>query len=128
MSRIHAAILIGEHPRVDAVVGAAKARGLVTSYLNNTNAQHWEMMSDPRAQDTWRAFRALDRQLADHLLGLADRIARSTTSRPSRSVTPPEILFFDDRAENVRGGAGGRLARRADPNRRTHRGADRGGA
>jgi len=102
VSRIHAAFLIDEHPRVDEVILAAKSRGLLTSCLSNTNAQHWEMMSDPRRTDIWRAFRALDRRLASHLLGMSkpDRAIYDAATR-ALEATPSEILFFDDRAENV---------------------------
>ena len=103
VARLHRAILIGEHDGVHSVVAAAKERGLSTACLSNTNAFHWDVMHDPAAPpDRWRAFRALDQKLASHLLGMAkpDRQIYDSAAR-MLGAAPEEILFFDDREENI---------------------------
>jgi FMN phosphatase YigB (HAD superfamily) len=91
--------LIEEYPGVFTLVQELKERGHRTACLSNTNAEHWDLLTQPQL---FPAIGLLDAQLASHLLGC---------SKPSQEilvkfeeVTPSDrgrIYFFDDNADNV---------------------------
>jgi glucose-1-phosphatase len=106
VARIHDAWLLGEYAGMDRLVAELNAlAGLRTACLSNTNHRHWMMMAgngEPSSRPEFPAFRGLAHRHASHLLGLAKphpEIYREFERRTSRSGR--EILFFDDRAENV---------------------------
>ncbi len=94
--------LIDLYPGVSALLDRIRVAGLTTACLTNTNARHWRMLADP-----WGRFGALaklDHRFASHLLA-----ARKPDPAVHRCVegrlgaAPEEILFLDDRPENVEG-------------------------
>ena len=113
-ARVHRAILIDEYPGVFDLVKELKERGHRTACLSNTNAEHWEALTQPAI---YPALGLLDAQLASHLL---------ECSKPSdeilakfEAITSAErgsIYFFDDNADNVASAIGfGWQAHRVDP-------------
>lgn len=98
-ARVHRAILIEEYHGVFDLVQELKERGHRTACLSNTNAEHWDLLTQPQL---FPAIGLLDAQLASHLLGC---------SKPSEeilvkfeeitSVEQGTIYFFDDNPENV---------------------------
>jgi putative hydrolase of the HAD superfamily len=97
---VHDAWILGEYEGMDRLVGAIRAAGVETACLSNTNERHWELMT---AQPlTYRAFAALGRRHASHLLGLAKPDPAIYRAFEEHSGVPAGmIIFFDDRAENV---------------------------
>jgi FMN phosphatase YigB (HAD superfamily) len=103
--RIHDAWLIAEYPGVDRVVARlVETAGVETGLLSNTNAGHWRRHL-PGAGGTRPDFPTVGRlkhRHGSHLLGAAkpgEEIYRLFEERAG--VRGPEVLFFDDLAENV---------------------------
>jgi putative hydrolase of the HAD superfamily len=103
IARIHEAWLLGEYAGMDRLVAELNARdGLQTACLSNTNHRHWIVMGDTSSRSDFPAFRMLSHRHASHLLGIAKPhpdIYRAFERQTARSGR--EILFFDDREENV---------------------------
>ena len=81
------------------LVARLNAGGRVrTACLSNTNRAHWTLMQ----RGAFPAFQALQIRHASHILGVAKpspAIYRAFEERTGRSGA--EILFFDDREDNV---------------------------
>ena len=79
------------------------AAGVATACLSNTNESHWRIMNDP-AEAAHLQLHRLTYRFASHLVGarkpdpaIYARVERET------SVSPSQIIFFDDIAENIDG-------------------------
>ncbi len=97
--RIYTCIIQDEIPGVLELVQELNAGGLRTACLSNTNALHWPALTDPAR---YPAITALDVRYASHLMGVCKpdlQIYRMLERE--EHLEPQEILFFDDRAENV---------------------------
>ena len=96
---VHNGILRGEYAGATELVQDIHARGWQSACLSNTNAIHWEVLTDPAY---FPAVAALNHKLASHLLNL---------EKPSPAIyrhfeeatasDPTEIVFFDDLPANV---------------------------
>lgn len=96
---IYQAIIREEFPGIYTLVHALHDAGLKTACLSNTCAPHWTDLTDPRR---YPAICSLQFQHASHLFGVAKpdtRIYRRFEE--TTGMTPAEILFFDDRRENI---------------------------
>jgi len=99
LERINYCIIREEFPGVLEFVQELKANGLRTACLSNTNALHWPVLTDP---SLYPAICALDERYASHLLGVCKpdlQIYRLFERH--EHLEPKDILFFDDRADNV---------------------------
>lgn len=98
---VHRGILIEPFAGTLELVEELHASGVRTGILSNTNAPHWELMSDPAH---FPAIAALQVPALSHVL-------RSEKPRPEIyrmardlfGVEPAEILYLDDVEENVVG-------------------------
>ncbi len=106
--RAHDAISGEEQPGALALVDALHDAGVATACLSNTNHPHWVRLAHhdgvaPRAgEPEYPAVARLKRHFASHLLGLAKPdIAIYAEVERRVGLAGPDILFFDDRAENV---------------------------
>ena len=93
--------LRGPYPRLPEMLTALKSRRIRTACLSNTNARHWRIALDPAGP--YSAHLALiDHLFASHLIGAAkpDPAAYRHVEQVT-GVAAPNILFFDDREENV---------------------------
>jgi putative hydrolase of the HAD superfamily len=89
------------YPGAAELLDELKSRGLTTACLSNTNARHWDLLTTaPR----YAALQRLDHRLASHELRVmkpneqAYRRVESATG-----LWGEQVLFFDDRPENVEG-------------------------
>ncbi len=87
------------YPGSDVLVERIRAAGIPTACLSNTNAWHWEVMSDrERFPALWR----LDHRFASHLSRARKPDAAFYQALESElAVDPRSIVFFDDLPENV---------------------------
>lgn len=93
------AVIREEFPGIHDTVCALNAAGIVTACLSNTYAPHWVDLTNPAR---YPGIAALAHQHASHLLGAAKPDA-AIYQRFETAVgcAPAEILFFDDRRENI---------------------------
>jgi FMN phosphatase YigB (HAD superfamily) len=105
---LHDAWLRGEYSGMDDLIHALNRNGrFATACLSNTNRRHWELMEGIRSPlagngSSYPAFRALSHREASHHYGLvkpSPEVYRRFAAEIGAS--PEEILFFDDREENV---------------------------
>jgi FMN phosphatase YigB (HAD superfamily) len=120
LGRIHEGWLLGEFGEVAEIVRRLNATpGVISSCLSNTNRRHWEIME--REPERYAAFHALTRRWNSFELGLRKPDAEIYRAVESGSgVAAGQILFFDDREENVeaarqRGWRAELVAREGDP-------------
>jgi putative hydrolase of the HAD superfamily len=98
--RVFDAWLLGMYAGAADLIDELRARGYQTACLSNTNARHWDTLN--RHPD-YEPLRRLDYRLASHQLKVmkphenAYRRAEAATG-----VWGDQVLFFDDKAENVR--------------------------
>jgi len=105
---IHEAWILEEYAGVGGLIDDLHARGVPTGVLSNTNASHWRQLA-PHAEIAGHRARfetpGKARHLhASHLLGLAkpdEAIYHEFSKRTG--FAPPDIVFFDDLAENIDG-------------------------
>ena len=113
LMRLHDAWLLGEYDGLREIILELNGQ-IRTACLSNTNPPHWDLMvRDGRPAETapvptpfpraaFPAFQLLQQREASHLLGLAKPAAEIYAAFEQRSgCHGPEILFFDDREENV---------------------------
>jgi HAD superfamily hydrolase (TIGR01509 family) len=95
------AFLIGAYDGAAELVDELNARGVQTACLSNTNASHWRMMLDESSPAHFPLDRMTHR-FASHLCGFCkpDAAIFEHVERTS-GISPTQILFFDDLAENV---------------------------
>ena len=118
VERIFDAWIRGPYPGAGELIAELKSRGLRTACLSNTTSRHWRIMTDP-ANECGRELAHLDHLFASHLLRAAkpDPAAYRAVELAT-GVCANEILFFDDRDENVRAAQSiGWQARPIDPTR-----------
>ena len=97
VDRVHRAWTIDEYPGAAALVQQLNAAGVHTACLSNTNAAHWDMLSDIPT------IARLITPLASHLMGLhkPDRAIYEVAEAAFGGPRGREIIFFDDLPENV---------------------------
>lgn len=103
VARVHAAWIAGEYPGVPALFDAIEAKGRAEiGILSNTSAAHWARLGPPEFPSLPRARHAH----ASHRLRAA-KPSPLAYARYQEAVgrSGEEILFFDDRAENVEAAA-----------------------
>lgn len=93
---VHNAWMLGEYPGVVHLVDRLSRSGFATAALSNTNHVHWTRIGG------FPAIMRMDHLLASHQLGLhkPDPAIYRAVERHT-GWAGPEILFFDDTAENV---------------------------
>jgi HAD superfamily hydrolase (TIGR01509 family) len=97
--RIFDAWLLGLYPGANELIVELKARGLVTGCLSNTNDRHWQTMM---ARPEYAALRGLDHRFASHELRVMKPAAAAYRHvERATGFAGGEILFFDDKPENV---------------------------
>jgi putative hydrolase of the HAD superfamily len=93
---VHEAWMLGEYPGLGPVIDVVHRLGLETAALSNTNAEHWRQMA------AYPAVQRLRHRLASHELGLRKPDPAIYQALERRlHVTGPDIVFFDDLAENL---------------------------
>lgn len=100
---VHDAWLLGEYPGARELVADIHGRdGVRTGMLSNTNARHWA-----RREHDFPTAGTLHHQHASHLLGLAKPDAAIFRAfERETGFAGPEIVFFDDLADNVEAARG----------------------
>lgn len=101
---IHDCWLLGEFAGVAALIEEWNLRpGHRTACLSNTNARHWELLSSEALRPgAFAGFRAIQERHASQILRLRKPDAEIYRACARALGTEPgEILFFDDRPENV---------------------------
>lgn len=98
---MYLAVIRDEFPGISDVIDRMKAAGIHTACFSNTCELHWPALTDPAR---YPGIAALDMRHASHLLG-ARKPDRQGYLKFCQAVghAPAEILFFDDREENVLG-------------------------
>lgn len=122
--RVHDAWLIEEYRGARELIEELRERNVETALLSNTNQRHWQrhLAVDGKAGD-FPAISLLEHRCASHLLGHAkpDRaifVAAAAAFVRDRGAPREsrDVLFFDDREENVRAArSAGWHAERIDP-------------
>jgi glucose-1-phosphatase len=127
LTRVHDAISQEEHAGALALVDELHDAGVETACLSNTDHAHWTRLvhhdgTAPRTGDPeYPSVARLKRHFASHLLALAkpDDAIYAEFERLT-GLRGPEILFFDDRIENIEGALRRNWrAHRIDPRRDT---------
>jgi len=96
---IYQAIIREEFPGMHRLVLAVKRAGMRTACLSNTCCTHWKDLTNPAL---YPAICALDFHHASHLFRCAKPNPRIYELFERATNYPPkDILFFDDRQENV---------------------------
>jgi putative hydrolase of the HAD superfamily len=89
------------YPGAAELLDELKSNGVTTACLSNTNARHWDLLTSlPR----YAALQRLDHRLASHELRVMK--PNEQAYRRVESATGfwgDQVLFFDDRPENVDG-------------------------
>ena len=99
MAAIYLGVIQGERPGIHDIVAGLQAAGYRTACLSNTCVLHWPVLTDPAL---YPGIARLDAQHASHLFG--ERKPGEAIYHCFEAATgtaPAEILFFDDRPENV---------------------------
>ena len=92
-------IIQDEFPGIAETVTALKAAGVATACLSNTCAPHWAEFQRP---ERYPAICALDFHHASHLFGVRKPDpAIYQQFEQATGYAPMQILFFDDRSENI---------------------------
>lgn len=112
---VHNGILIRPYDGTDVIVDELRAAGMLTGCLSNTNAPHWETMSNP---ELFRGPASLEVPGLSHLLKAEKPHAEIYRAFENLiRLDPTEILFFDDSPANVESArACDWNAERIDPN------------
>jgi putative hydrolase of the HAD superfamily len=107
---IHEAWTLKEYPgALELVRELNRLPGVVTACLSNTNEAHWRRLSNMDGSREYPSVLELQHHLASHLLGCAkpdpDIYARAHAAfselQGAPALSPEQIVFFDDLAENV---------------------------
>lgn len=104
VASIHDSWLLGEFDGVASLIEAWNRKpGHRTACLSNTNARHWELLSSEALRPAaFGGFRAIQERHASQLLRLRKPDAAIYHAcADALGAAPGEIIFFDDRAENV---------------------------
>jgi FMN phosphatase YigB (HAD superfamily) len=123
MKRAHYALSQGERPGALALIEELHEAGIMTACLSNTNEAHWTRLvhhdgAAPLAgAPEYPAVTGLQHRIASHLLRVTKPHAQIYLQfERLTGVRGRDILFFDDRAENVAAALDqGWRAERVDP-------------
>jgi len=97
--RVFDAWLLGMYPGAPELLDELAARGVKTACLSNTNARHWDLLSQ---RDAYRPLRRLDFRLASHQLRVMKPDERAyRRAEEATGFWGEQVLFFDDKPENV---------------------------
>lgn len=91
--------IVEMYPGIDELLSRLIDRGVTTALLSNTNALHWaQLEGDPR----YAPLRRVEHRFASHLIRARkpDAAAYEHVERTLK-VDSENILFFDDREENI---------------------------
>jgi HAD superfamily hydrolase (TIGR01509 family) len=95
--------LQGAYPGAAELIAEIKERGVITACLSNTNPRHWRQVIE-EVPEYMEIMRRLDYRFASQEIGFAKPDERIYLhAQEQMKVTAEEILFFDDRLENVEG-------------------------
>lgn len=96
---LHDGILVEPYPGSLEFVQDIIAAGLGTGCLSNTNDRHWGVLTHP---DRFPAIALLEHKMASHL-ELLQKPDHAIFQRYADrlGVSPSEIVYFDDKPENV---------------------------
>ena len=98
---MHGVYTRGTYPGAAELLDDLRAAGVATACLSNTNANHWQVMSD-RSGRAYVPFDKLDHLFASHLLRMRKPEERIYAHvEQVTGVEPERIVFFDDVAENI---------------------------
>ena len=99
--RVSDAFLIGPYPGVQELVQELSQKGVKTACLSNTNANHWDLMSDPSSK-AHMPLKDMTHRFASHLAYLRkpDDAIFAHVDRKA-GIEAENVLFFDDSAENI---------------------------
>jgi len=99
IAAVYLAVIQEELPGINEIVAGLQADGYRTACLSNTCELHWPVLTDPAI---YPAIGRLDAHHASHLFGVRkpDEAIYRCFERAT-GTAPAEILFFDDRPENV---------------------------
>jgi HAD superfamily hydrolase (TIGR01509 family) len=90
------------YPGAYELIDDLKSRGVRTACLSNTNARHWQTLSE--TNPTYAGLKRLDHLFVSQELGEAKPDPAIYLAAQNRINLPPDqILFFDDKPENVAG-------------------------
>lgn len=107
---IHDAWTLKEYPgALELVRELNQLPGVVTACLSNTNEAHWRRLNNQDGTREYPSVLELQHRLASHLLGCAkpdpDIYTRAQAAfaeiERAPALSPEQIIFFDDLAENV---------------------------
>jgi FMN phosphatase YigB (HAD superfamily) len=108
MKRAHHALSQGERPGALALIEELHEAGIMTACLSNTNAAHWTRLvhhdgvAPLAGAPEYPAVTRLQHRIASHLLRITKPDAQIYLQfERLTGVRGRDILFFDDRAENV---------------------------
>jgi len=91
----------GPFPGAPELLDDLRAAGIPTACLSNTNARHWELLTDPNDPQS-QVLSRLDHRFASHLIPARKPDAPAYAHVEESTGHPPEsILFFDDLEENI---------------------------
>jgi putative hydrolase of the HAD superfamily len=100
------AYLLGPFEGAGELIDEIHAAGHATACLSNTNANHWEILTDV-ASGHGAVLAKLGRRFASHLVGVRKPDAGIYEHLEREAgVAPSRIVFFDDMAENVEAARG----------------------
>jgi putative hydrolase of the HAD superfamily len=104
--RVFDAWLAGVYPGALELIDELRGRGIVTACLSNTNGRHWRQLTTENA-DYARLMKKLDHRFASQEMGVAKPDAQAYLHVQRRTgVEAKQIIFFDDRVENVEAALG----------------------
>jgi putative hydrolase of the HAD superfamily len=100
VNRAFDAWLLGMYPGAAELIAELKRHGIATACLSNTNERHWRtiIQTDPQ----YTALAKLDHLFASHEMRVMKPNERAYRRvEESTGVRGGQILFFDDKEENV---------------------------
>lgn len=103
LSLLHDRWLLTEYADVDTIIDDLHAANVQTALLSNTNHLHWRRHLGPHEGGTgdYPTARKLKHRYASHLMGLAKPDpAIYAAFEGATGIPGPQLLFFDDLAEN----------------------------
>ncbi|HET9932453.1 MAG TPA: HAD-IA family hydrolase [Polyangiaceae bacterium] len=123
LRRVHRAWTLGEYEGAHELVHELDSIGVATACLSNTDQSHWTRLvhhdgtSALPGEPEYPSVLRLHHRHASHLFGFAKPNAEIYRAfEAATALRGPEILFFDDLPENVRGARDiGWRAERIDP-------------
>jgi glucose-1-phosphatase len=96
---VQASVLNGEYPDAPLLVREVRAAGWRVGCLSNTSPAHWTKLTDPKLYPT---VATLEVRVASNEIACAKPdLGAYLAFERAASVTPTEIVFFDDSSTNI---------------------------